>query len=420
MHTLGYVGMNIFEYPFHANQIWIATRFMEAVSLGVAFMFFHMRRRMNPWMVLLLFGIVTEIILGTVFIWKVFPVCFVASPEFTGQTQFKIVMEYVIVVILLIDILSLFRHRQQFDRQIFRWLMYSFLFTIGSELAFTFYVHNYGFSNMVGHMFKVFSFYLVYKAIIETGVSKPYQLIFRKLAQREKELEELNFTKDRFFSIIAHDLMNSISGLKHLSAILSDDISKMDSPPLICENVHLIEQTSSQTFRLLKNLLQWARSQSGKLERDVKQLMLQEVLQEMTDEFAERIRSKEIVFRIEQPDSAMVSCDMNLLQTALRNLLSNAVKFTPRGGNITIRASRKNGNYQIEVEDTGVGISEEILPRLFDPDRKYNKKGTDGEHGNGLGLMLTRELVEKNGGEISVRSVTGQGTTFIFTIPSAD
>ncbi len=188
-HTLSYKGMNIFtDYDFYANQLWIAARYLESLTLLLFFIFLRSDRKIPYPLVYLVYTLATLLILLSVFYWKNFPVCFI---EGKGLTPFKKISEYIICFILLLSLYFAYKNRDYFQPDIFRLLAFSVFFTIGSELAFTFYISNYGFSNLVGHYFKIASFYLVYKAIIETGLKEPFQLIFRKLKQSEEKYRML-------------------------------------------------------------------------------------------------------------------------------------------------------------------------------------------------------------------------------------
>ncbi|MBW2589586.1 MAG: GAF domain-containing protein [Deltaproteobacteria bacterium] len=185
VHTLGYTGMGIF-HGYDTNlpaQLWIAGRYMESISLLIAPLF--LRRRLNPNLVLMVYALATLLVLGSVFYWHIFPTCFV---EGVGLTPFKKISEYIISIILLVTIAVLFQNRKELDKRVFRLLVASIALTIASEMTFTFYIHAYGFSNLVGHYFKIISFYLIYKAIIETSLVKPYDLMFRNLKQSEEAL----------------------------------------------------------------------------------------------------------------------------------------------------------------------------------------------------------------------------------------
>ena len=187
VHTLGYTGMGIF-HGYATNlptQLWIAARYMESLSLLIAPLF--LARRLRADLVLMVYALVTALVLGSVFYWHIFPTCFV---EGVGLTPFKKISEYIISIILLGAITFLFQKRKEFDERIFRLLVAAMVITIAAELAFTFYIHAYGFSNLVGHYLKIISFYIIYKAIIETALVRPYDLLFRNLKQSEEALRK--------------------------------------------------------------------------------------------------------------------------------------------------------------------------------------------------------------------------------------
>ena len=185
VHTLAYTGMNIFKgYTTNlATQLWIATRYMESISLLIAPLFF--RRRLNTNGLFLGYTVVTILLLLSIFYWDIFPTCFI---EGVGLTPYKKISEYIISLILLASIALLLKSRDEFDRNVFQRIVWSISLTIFSEMAFTFYIHAYGFSNLVGHYFKIVSFYFIYKALIETGLSRPYDLLFRNLKKSEEAL----------------------------------------------------------------------------------------------------------------------------------------------------------------------------------------------------------------------------------------
>ena len=187
LHTLAYSGMGVFDGQTTnlATQLWIAARSTESLSLLLAPLF--LRRGLRTELVLLGYTLASAVFLATIFYWDVFPTCFI---EGTGLTTFKKVAEYIISVVLAGAIVALLRKRDYFDTGVLRLLVASIAVTIASELAFTFYIHAYGLSNLVGHYFKIVSFYLIYKALIETGLKQPYDLLFRELKQRERALEE--------------------------------------------------------------------------------------------------------------------------------------------------------------------------------------------------------------------------------------
>jgi PAS domain S-box-containing protein len=187
LHTLAYTGMGVFpgETTDFATQLWISARYMESFSLLIAP--FFLGRRIRVERVLLAYLAVSYFFVAAILHHRIFPTCFV---EGVGLTPFKKVSEYVISLILVGAAAGLLRKRAYFDRDVLRLLLASIALTIASELAFTFYVSAYGLSNLIGHFFKVVSFYLIYKAIIETGLRRPYNLLFRELKHREEALRE--------------------------------------------------------------------------------------------------------------------------------------------------------------------------------------------------------------------------------------
>ena len=189
-HTLSYKGMQIFhDYDYYANQLWIATRFLESITLLLAFIFVNSKKQVNTYIIFVVYTAITIIIMLSILLWKIFPICFIDG---IGLTPFKIISEYTICGILFLSVIFLTKHRVNFDMKVYRWLLWSIFFAIISELSFTFYINNYGFSNLIGHYFKIASFYLIYKAVIEKGVREPYELIFRELKLNENKLCEQN------------------------------------------------------------------------------------------------------------------------------------------------------------------------------------------------------------------------------------
>lgn len=190
MHTLSFSGMEIFQdYDYYANQLWIATRFMESFTLLIAMVFIGRKIKISGYPLLGTYGIAAALILLSIFHWKTFPVCFI---EGQGLTLFKIISEYIISSILLIASGFLIYHRKYFSKKTFSYMLASLIFTVLSELFFTFYISNYGISNFVGHIFKILSFFYIYRSMIEEGLKKPHELIFNELRLEKQWVEEQN------------------------------------------------------------------------------------------------------------------------------------------------------------------------------------------------------------------------------------
>jgi len=239
------------------------------------------------------------------------------------------------------------------------------------------------------------------------------------LQESEAQLRELNATKDKFFSIIAHDLKNPFNQILGFTEILLTDFESLEVS-YIKEIITLINSSSNKTFALLQNLLDWSRSQTGRMEFSPTQLNLATVVELAADLLTSYAEMKKIVMKIEIDADIEVYADEKMLATVIRNLVSNAIKFTHKEGKISITAQLLSGIpalCEISVIDNGVGISAENIDRLFRIDKNYSMAGTDNETGTGLGLILCKEFIERNGGKIRVESETGKGSRFIFTLP---
>lgn len=239
----------------------------------------------------------------------------------------------------------------------------------------------------------------------------------QQLAKQAKELGELNATKDKFFSIIAHDLRSPFNVFLNLTQILEEDFSSM-SPEEMFKFIRSMGTSASNLFRLLENLLEWSRMQRGMIKVDPVSFLLLPNVKSSLDLARESANRKDIEFTYCIPGDLFVYADEKMLDSTLRNLSSNAVKFTPKGGKIIIEAKPISGTVvEISVKDTGIGMNKAMIDGLFKIDVDINRKGTDGEPSSGLGLILCREFVEKNRGELRVESEKGKGTTFYFTVP---
>lgn len=221
---------------------------------------------------------------------------------------------------------------------------------------------------------------------------------------------------ERFLSILAHDLRAPIGNMDILVSLIQDELGKADAGTA-AELLGHMKTTASETYGLLDNLLLWARSRRGALEPVWDTVDLGREVESVADSFAAQSRSKEVTVLTEAPPNLVLTSDADLLRTILRNLIGNAIKFTPTGGSVTVRARATGPNEcAIVVEDTGVGMDRERQETLFDLDRVRSRPGTAGETGNGLGLILVRELAHRLGGTISVDSSPGEGTSIAVTL----
>ncbi len=238
-----------------------------------------------------------------------------------------------------------------------------------------------------------------------------------ELKEREAKLKELNATKDKFFSIIAHDLKSPFSGIIGLSNLLKEDFQQLDIHT-IQQYASMINSSAVQTYRLLENLLNWARIQQGEIPFNPTYILLKHLVNGVVNLLNEGAYQKKITIINNTPASLMVKIDEEMIETILRNLISNAIKFTPIGGKIEIDAGITNNSVvEISVSDNGVGIEEKNIAKLFNIDTNYTNLGTEREKGTGLGLILCKDFVEKHCGKIAVESTVGKGSRFTISLP---
>lgn len=240
----------------------------------------------------------------------------------------------------------------------------------------------------------------------------------KKLLENEQRLKELNATKDRFISIIGHDLKNPFNTIIGFSELLLDDVKNNDFSDVEQYARH-INESSHRVDELLTNLLTWSRTQSGRIHFRPEKIELEKILADIRALLNDSARNKSISINIPKDSKNYVIADMDMLHTIIRNLISNGIKFTPQGGEISIHISTQQNQTTIAVSDTGVGISEEKLTNLFQIESAETTLGTNGEKGTGFGLLLTKEFVNQHNGEIWVEQNEGNGVTFKFTLPSA-
>jgi signal transduction histidine kinase len=242
-----------------------------------------------------------------------------------------------------------------------------------------------------------------------------------KLAEEEIKLKNellqlINSEKDKFFSIIAHDLRGPLSAFVAATQIITEDIQTMTIEEIkdITENM---KSSATNIYSLLENLLEWSRLRRGGLDFIPLKFNLKKKIDECVAILADSAKRKGIVISTTVPDELVVVADSHMFETVIRNLVSNAIKFTIKGGNVSVKAgNNKDHVIEINVSDSGIGMAPELRDKLFQLKEKTNRPGTDGELSTGLGLLLCKEFIEKHNGKIWVDSEVGKGSTFSFTI----
>jgi PAS domain S-box-containing protein len=535
LHTMTFPGMHIIPGDrYYANQFWVATRFLGAVTLIIGFFFLQRKKMLNVDKTIFAYFTTTSLIILSILDWHIFPVCYV---EGLGQTDFKIFAEYIIIGLLIFAGFLLFKVKNRFEPRVYHLLAFSVFFAILSEFCFTLYISNYSMANEFGHYAKLMSFFLIYKAIVETGFTRPAGLLFKDLKDNEekyrtlaenlpelifrfdqdfvclyankavekvlpqshtlligknlleigfpenfemqlgqtllkvketdtaqqisfnvsecpnsysfsvdaipergsvhsagtylvicyditnlkiteKRLQDLNATKDKFFSIIAHDLRNPFTSLIAFSELIYKNANKLSTEKI--ENLAVrMNDSAKQAFTLLENLLNWSRVQTGALIPNPQVLAARDLLMDIKDLSGSLALSKGIA--IELADSEIigqVQADRQMINTVLRNLVANAIKFSYPNAQIVLDAKpQENGYIHFSVTDYGTGIEKENQEQLLKLDNKLSIAGTHQEKGTGLGLVLCKEFVELSGGKIWLESDFGMGTTFFFSLP---
>jgi signal transduction histidine kinase len=236
------------------------------------------------------------------------------------------------------------------------------------------------------------------------------------IKRQREELNRLNATKDRFFSIIAHDLRGPFTGLLGALEMLRDggtDLADAERQELIAD----LYETSQRTYNLLENLLEWARSQQQAVSPVPQSLPLMQVVREIVGLFEPAAEQKGVTITARIPPGLVIYADADMMGTAIRNLVHNAVKFTGNNGSVSVTASARGDVAEIVVADSGVGMEPEVVKQLFTLEHTMSRSGTGGEPGSGLGLLLAHQYVTQNGGYITAQSTPGKGSRFTVVVP---
>ncbi len=424
IHTLAYKGMNVFSgYDTNlATQFWIAGRYMESLSLLIAPLF--SRRKLKPGLLFLAYAIASSLLLLSVFYWNIFPRCFI---EGSGLTPFKKISEYVISLILIGALALVYANRDEFDRSVLHWVIGSILTTIASELAFTFYIDAYGFSNLVGHFFKILSFYFIYKALIETGLSRPYQLLFRNLKKSEEALRQSEEALRRSHDDLEQKVLERTAELsianEQLRALSSQILSAQESErKRIAQELHDsigsslsaikysleggVDSLQKGTFTVdslnhLVSLTQSAIGESRRIMTDLRPSILDDLgilatinwfCREFQKIYSHLKIGKEIDLREEEIPDPLKIVIFRIIQEAM----NNTSKYS-KADLATISLRRDDRGIEMTIGDNGAG---------FDVESKISPQNAR----KGFGLTSMKERAELSGGKFGIQSAPGEGT----------
>jgi len=242
------------------------------------------------------------------------------------------------------------------------------------------------------------------------------KLTEKKLKEYSEELKSTNTSKDKFYSIISHDLRNPFNSLLGFSELLANNINELTQQEII-DSAKALNRTAHNLFNLLTNLLEWSKLQTGNFTIEKMEFTLNQIINYTLDIFSDSIAAKNISIKKENHCKINVYADRNMIEAATRNLISNAIKFTKNGGTITVGCKINENFAELYIKDNGVGIPIKDQDKLFKIEKQFSTEGTNYEKGTGFGLLLCKELVEKNGGTIKFISEKDKGSTFIISLP---
>ena len=253
----------------------------------------------------------------------------------------------------------------------------------------------------------------IFNFAVDISKRKEYEEALKK---SEQELLESNATKDKFFSIIGHDIRSPFNSIIGFADIIRNDVDSLDAAQIekIGESIY---NTGNTTLELINNLIEWSRTQTGRIECKPEKFFIKSIIGKTYNLLKNNIEKKSINFIIDVSDETRIYADVTMFEIILRNLISNAIKFSFQNGTIKIKAEEDKALIKISIEDSGIGIKKEDLDKLFNNNIIHTTRGTNNEKGTGLGLILCKELVEMNNGKIWAESEYGKGCKFIFTLP---
>ncbi len=234
--------------------------------------------------------------------------------------------------------------------------------------------------------------------------------------EQQQELQQLTKTKEKLYSIIAHDLKGALFGISGLAEVLQSDLDEQNVDKQLTEHIDLIHQSAHSANQILENLLSWTRMQGGEMELDPTEFSLSSCIEDCIDLYQIQAKKKQVDLLFEAED-AMLYGDQQMISTIFRNLISNAIKFSENGDRIFIEIDSNSEERKVMVKDEGLGMPEKVRQNIFNPQDRPKREGTEREKGTGLGLLLCKEFVEMHNGNISVESEPGEGTQFEVILP---
>jgi signal transduction histidine kinase len=405
LHTLAYHGVFHNQPANVSTQLWLAARYIQAISLVIAPLF--LGRKMKAGLVFTGYAAVVTLVLVVIFRWHTIPWSVIgpASP-----TRFQDVSEYVISSLLVLSIYMLYRKRGVFDRDVFWLLVFSIVLTIASELSFALFKNPSSFMDFVGHVFRLGAFYLIYKAVIETGLKKPVDLLFRDLKASEARLSEANVELEGFAHTVSHDLRGPLSSIAMADAMMKEDAETpvvKEAAPEMMHFIDLIDRNVEQSFSLINDLL--ALAEAGREPTKVGSVDISELVRGIIEERSGEITKRGISIE-EDDDLGTVLANPTQMYQLFSNLIGNAIKYNDSEQPVVeVRhlGDQTDGGHRYLVRDNGSGIPLDVMDNVFVPFAKG--KGGD----RGIGLATVDRIVRAYGGEIKAYNENGACFEFV-------
>lgn len=447
IHLMYYKGLLSAPYAQGSDlptQTWVIARFMNVISL--LFAFFYLKRQSNPWCAFSGYLGLSGLLVLSLFVWRNFPPCFV---EGQGLTNFKIWSEYAIIFGDLIAFFSLWKNRASFHKQVYAYLQAFLTCSIIMEACFTLYISVYGLSNMMGHIFKLFAYYFLYKAVIETSFKKPYELLFYDLNAANQELlaqteelsqltnrlelevedkkkladdmikaknqaEKANQVKSDFLALISHEIRTPLNGILGMTGLmLQESLTARQR-----ESMSLIHESGRLLLTIINDVLDYSKIEAEQMKLEKIEFVFSQLIQETVQLFVSEAAEKGLSLSCEVDEALpkVLVGDPIRIRQILLNLISNAIKFTPKGKvAINVKCLANQGSevkLRISVKDTGIGISPETQAKLFQPFQQADISTTRQYGGTGLGLSICQRLIQMMEGRLVVQSQVNEGSTF--------
>ncbi len=475
MHTLSYSGMPAFittNSPNKSTQFWIAVRLVTAISFLISAYIYpdSPSRYLSKRNLLAVFSVIFGLVfIGVIYFPSYLPATFI---EGVGLTTFKKVSEYLIVSLLILASAAYWKRFLKTRDSLLIFYLAAFVICIFSELVFAVYKSVFDTYNVLGHIYKVVAFFLIYKGIFIMSGRRPYvelrklsENLEEKVEERTKELENTNLelqtlnreldlrrqeaeyaklqafaanrAKSDFLANMSHELRTPLNSILGFSELLQDELfGKLNEKQK--EYISDLYNSGKHLMSLINDILDLSKVESGKMELELSRFILKDVLNASISMIKEKATKHGIrlSLEIEKDADIEIEADERKIKQIMCNLLGNAVKFTPDGGSVRVAARRVVRDWglgialtpnnqsptpdrdfvEISVTDTGIGIKEEDIPKLFKEFTQIESAYCKNYEGTGLGLVLTKKLVELHGGKVWVESEFGNGSRFSFVI----